>query len=76
MWKSTLSMYLPHAEMLPDLYGDSLDLPSRDEHFGERALRDLAARSDYDQLSAWSAVVDQLLSELSRESVGEFATTS
>lgn len=73
LWQTTLALYLPAMPMLPDLFGAELALPPLDDHYGEQALRELAARARYNQLAAWHAVIEQLLAQLAQESRGELA---
>jgi hypothetical protein len=73
LWRTTLALYLPDTAPLPDLFGPQLDLPPLDDFHGELALRELAARSDFNQLAAWHAVADQLLAQLALEAPGELA---
>ncbi|MEM7534856.1 MAG: hypothetical protein AAF639_21950 [Chloroflexota bacterium] len=73
LWKSRLGLYLQNMTLLPDLFSQSLGLPSPEERFGKLGLYDLAdawqARSRYpfNRLAAFNKTIDLFFEQLKLE---------
>ena len=73
LWKTRLGFYLTQPTLLPDLYSQTLGLPSPNERFGKTGLYELTdawksrSRYPFDRMASLSTVMDLFFAQLKLE---------